>query len=219
MPSPGINGRQNRLQKRLRRPEGKLKSTGKWLYIHATLSALLRLNYAVCSRKVMAGHSINGRKHMSGISIRNLAAFGLITALLFGVSTVAKAQEPPPGVNAAKILEIKEKLGLSDEQVAKLKTLLESEKAELTPLVKKQLADLKTLDEKVKANAPDDELDPILDNMETRRQNIESAKSKYIGQARAILTPTQQAKVVLAGAVLKVNAFQNISQRWRGKVK
>jgi Spy/CpxP family protein refolding chaperone len=78
------------------------------------------------------------------------------------------------------------------------------------PLVKQQLADLKTLGQKVKANAPDAELSSILDKMESQRQSIETVKSKYIGEAREILTPTQQAKVVLGVAMWKGAALKKL---------
>jgi Spy/CpxP family protein refolding chaperone len=154
---------------------------------------------------------------MMGTSIKKLLGIVLTAALFLGSLGVAKAQEAPQASGAEKILQIKEKLGLSDEQVAKLKTMVQSEKAELAPMVKQQLADLKTLGEKVKANAPDAELSPILDKMEARRQNIESVKSKYIGEARTILTPTQQAKVVLGVAMWKGAALKKLGQKWRNK--
>jgi Spy/CpxP family protein refolding chaperone len=153
---------------------------------------------------------------MSGTSVRKLVVFGFIAAL-FSAWSAAMAQEPPQGSNAEKLLIIKDKLELSDDQVVQLKAMWNKEKAELAPLVKQQLADLKTLGEKVKAGAPDAELNPILDNMESRRQNIESVKSKYISQAREILTPTQQAKVVLGVAFWKGAALKKLGQKWRKK--
>jgi Spy/CpxP family protein refolding chaperone len=137
-----------------------------------------------------------------------LLAGGFIVGLFLSSVLVVRADDDPkPGdqggdaAGIGVIAKMKDKLGLTDDQVAKLKQLGESAKAEITPLWKQMGADLKALGEKVKAKAGDDVLKPLLDSINTDRQNLDAAKNKYIDQSRTILTPTQQAKMVIYEAM------------------
>lgn len=139
-----------------------------------------------------------------------------LAAVLFsGPVAVVKADEGNDGAQQA--LQMKDKLGLTDEQVAKLKALIEAEKAEYGPLVKQQMADLKTLGEKVKAGAPDAELKPLLDKLESQRQAIENAKTSHIDKARAILNPTQQAKITLVIVARRLAVLKHLVDMKKGK--
>ncbi len=96
------------------------------------------------------------------------------------------------------ILGMKDKLGLTGDQTDKLQALSDNEKKEMKPLFDQAAADLKTLVDKVKAGAKDDEIKAVLDTLSGDRQNIETARKKYTDSVRDILTPTQQAKIVIA---------------------
>ena len=148
-----------------------------------------------------------------GKSLRILTAGLLILAIGLGPARQALAQEASETTGAAKALELKQKLGLTDDQVSKLQAISASEKAEYTPLIQKGLADLKLLSDKIKAGAPDSEISPIIDSIEANRQAIEGAKTKYIVQVRAVLNPTQQGKVALAVAAVKLSVLQKLMQK------
>jgi Spy/CpxP family protein refolding chaperone len=113
---------------------------------------------------------------------------------------------------SAQALTMKDKLGLTDAQVTQLKALVAAEKAEYGPLVKQQLADLKVLGDQIKAKAPDDQVKTTMDRLENGRLAIAAAKTKYIGQAKAILNPTQQGKLLLAVVIVKLGALKKLAQ-------
>lgn len=140
---------------------------------------------------------------------RSLAV--LMMVILFAVPGLpAFADDMDSG--CAQALAMKDKLGLSEAQVAQLKTLVAAEKAEYGPLVKQQLADLKILGDQIKAKASDDQVKPTMDRLEAGRLSIEAAKTKYIGQAKAILNPTQQGKLLLAVVIVKLAALKKLSK-------
>lgn len=96
-----------------------------------------------------------------------------------------------------KIDKMKTKLGLTDDQVTKIKALKESRETETEPLHKQMKADMKTLAAKVKAKASEVDIKAALDAVRTDQENIETAKKKHMDQMEEILTPTQQAKFLL----------------------
>ena len=91
----------------------------------------------------------------------------------------------------------KEKLGLSDEQVSKLKDLFKSQMDIMKPLRDQMKIDMDTLQQKVDAKASDADLKKVLGTLSADRKNLDSARQKMEDQVRGILTPTQQAKFVL----------------------
>ena len=134
----------------------------------------------------------------------------LAVVLFTGSVVTVKAEGAGEDSVAGKAIKMKEKLGLTDEQVTKLKALVESERAIVGPMVKQQLADLKTLGVKTKAKAPDAELSPILDKLESGHRSLQSERNKYVDQARAILNPTQQAKITLYIAAKRLSILKHL---------
>jgi len=100
----------------------------------------------------------------------------------------------PRGMNIEKM---KDKLGLTDDQVTKLKTLFESQKDANKALRDQMKIDLDTLQQKVDSKASDGDLKKALDALSTDKKAMDANRQKMEDQARQILTPSQQAKMVL----------------------
>ncbi len=149
-------------------------------------------------------------------SLRMILA-GFLVLILLGPAGLLKAEEGGDATSVNKALELKEKLGLTDDQVAKLKVIAESEKAEYKPLILSGLADVKILGDKLKTGASDAELNPVVDRIEATRKSVEAAKTKYIAQVRTVLNPTQQSKLVVAVAVVKLAVLKKIIEMKKGK--
>src|SRR5271157_4931809 len=73
---------------------------------------------------------------------------------------------------ADRMIKMKDKLGLTDDQITKIRAQFDSSKAEFKTLGEKTRADMKIISEKLKAGAGDDVLKPLLDNLSTDRKNI-----------------------------------------------
>src|ERR1035438_3478785 len=95
--------------------------------------------------------------------------------------------------------ELKDGLGLSDEQLEKIKSAEELEKNEVGPLFKKLSSDLKILREKVKAGSKDAELKLVLETIKGNMRNLGESREKWEGIFDGLLTPLQQDKMILAG--------------------
>jgi len=93
---------------------------------------------------------------------------------------------------------MKDKLGLTDDQVAKLKTLFDSQREAGKPLMDQTKIDMDTLQQKVDTKASDVDLKKALDVLSGDRKAMEANRQKMEDQLRQILTPFQQAKWVLS---------------------
>ena len=137
----------------------------------------------------------------------------LLAAVLWGNAAFVGAgeQAPPAGdgpsamdqgmggmMGQDRLEKMKEKLGLSDDQVSKLKALFKSQRSVTKPLRDKLKSDMDDLQKKVDAKASDADLKKVLDSLSDDRKNLEAARQKMVDQIREILTPLQQAKFVLA---------------------
>ncbi len=134
--------------------------------------------------------------------INGLWMGSLIGILFVGTSWVVRAEEEGSmmgnekgGVN--QVEKMKEKLGLSDSQASKLKDLFKKQREDMTPLRDQMKIDMDTLQQKVDMKAPDSEIKKLLDKLDADRKGMESGREKMKDQLRAILSPTQQAKLVL----------------------
>ena len=98
---------------------------------------------------------------------------------------------------------MKEQLDLSDEQAAKILTILEQNEIILYPICKQLRADYSILKAKVGANAPDAELKEWIDSIKADWQKFRVAKKAEQEQIRAVLTLFQQAKQIMSLNSLK----------------
>lgn len=144
---------------------------------------------------------------------RKGAIFGTIMGLLFVISMISYAEQDGPGrgpgpgprpeggpgvYDGDRIIRMKDKLGLTEDQVNKIKALMESTGKNMEQLHKQVRDDMKALADKMDAKASDNELKSVLDNLNTDHQKIQDARKNVLEKMRAILTPTQQAKSILA---------------------
>ncbi len=139
---------------------------------------------------------------------------GLATAMFLGYG-LAKAQDqnPPaddqgsdhPAMQGGdhgdwgkdRIENLKDKLGLTDDQAAKLKEAFKKQMEANKPLRDQEKIDIDTLQQKVDAKASDSDIKDALDKLSADRKSMQSAQDNSMEKIRGILTPIQQAKWVL----------------------
>ncbi|HVZ81552.1 MAG TPA: Spy/CpxP family protein refolding chaperone [bacterium] len=133
--------------------------------------------------------------------ISGLALLGMLGAgLALADGTMGGGQDHPSwGKDGGKKLEMmQKKLDLTDDQVSKLKELYQGQKDANKSLRERLKADMKSLRDKVDAKASDSDLKSVLDSLSQDRQDLQAARQRMADKMRGILTPTQQAKMVLA---------------------
>ncbi|MGH7740235.1 MAG: Spy/CpxP family protein refolding chaperone [bacterium] len=99
------------------------------------------------------------------------------------------------GMAGHSIEKMKENLGLSDDQVGKIKDVFKDQMNQTKSVREDLKTQTKDLAEKLKAGAKDPELKSILDKIDQDKQDLASASHKRMEALRDILTPTQQAKM------------------------
>ena len=140
----------------------------------------------------------------------------LLALFLMGTVSWARADEAAAGDDAApmahadhgmdggmgmggKMMDrMKEKLGLSDSQVSQLKDMFKKTREENQSLRDQAKIDMDTLQQKVDSKASDSDLKNLLDKLQKDKDGLTAARKKVVDQMRDILTPTQQAKMVLS---------------------
>lgn len=150
---------------------------------------------------------------------KNFWLVTLMTAVLAGTSLTAYAQDDPapkgdpdqpamgrgmdnggPGggwMGGGHLGKLKEKLGLTDDQISKIKDLFKSQREAMTPLKDQMKIDMAILQQKVDTKASDGDLKKLLDKLDGEQKQMQASREKMKDQMRSILTPTQQAKFVL----------------------
>ena len=91
-----------------------------------------------------------------------------------------------------------ETLAPTKDQVTKLKALRESGKEAFKSLMEKEHGLMAKLNDQVVNKAADAEIQTTLNDLKTNRSAMKDQMEKMQDQKAAILTPTQQAKMVLA---------------------
>lgn len=146
-------------------------------------------------------------------SVRLFLNLALASTLFLGYSLVRAQDTNPPagdqsGDNSAmksdhgdwgekRMDHMKEKLGLTDDQAASLKTVFKKQMEANKPLRDQERIDIDTLRQKVDSKASDSDIKQILDKLKVDRKQLQEAQERSIEKIRSILTPTQQAKWVL----------------------
>ena len=135
----------------------------------------------------------------------------LSAALLFGAIQFVRADDSAPADNdsSAKMDKghgwdkgdhvgmWKEKLGLSDSQADKLKDLFNKQREETKILSDQMKVNMDTLKLKVDSKASDGEIKALLDSLSAGKKKLQAKRDGFIDQVKTILTPTQQAKLLL----------------------
>jgi Spy/CpxP family protein refolding chaperone len=93
--------------------------------------------------------------------------------------------------------KLKDRLGLTDVQIAQMRNLFKSQMEANQSLRDKMKIDMDTLKQKVDAKASDGDLKKVLDALSADRKTMEANRQKMEDKVRHILTPLQQAKMVL----------------------
>jgi len=140
-------------------------------------------------------------------------ALGLALVLVLGTALKAAAQEGDKqegdrnhsekswgdraGFGMGPMGRMKEKLGLTDDQAAKVKELFKRLGEETKPLREQAKIDMDTLRLKVDSKAPDSEIKKILEALTLDRKKMEEGRKKLQDQLALILTPTQRAKMIM----------------------
>lgn len=116
------------------------------------------------------------------------------------------------GMMGGHLDRLKEKLSLTDDQVSKLKDLFKGQMEANKPLRDQMKIDIDTLQQKVDMKASDGDIKKLLDKLDTEHKQMTDSREKMKDQLRSILTPTQQAKMVL-GMHMRGRGMMN---RWKG---
>lgn len=93
--------------------------------------------------------------------------------------------------------DMKKELGLTDDQVSKLKAIRESQKAAIKPLRDKQQELNQKLQGQVKNKASEADIQATLNEIRSNRKAMTDQIQQFHQQKEAILTPTQQAQIAV----------------------
>ncbi len=131
-----------------------------------------------------------------------MMALGLLAGLSTAAFVYAKgddAEGPKDRDHKSGMMgeRMKERLGLTDEQAAKLKELRGSNKKEMRALQDKVQDETTAIKRKLRDGAGDDVLKPLLDKLAADHEALQAKRKANMDKMRAILTPTQQAKFLV----------------------
>ncbi len=124
---------------------------------------------------------------------------GLIIAAVFCITLFSFADEGKKGEKeGGRLAKMQETLGLSDAQVSSIKDVFTDTWKNIEPLMKQRKADFESLKEKVNAGASDNDLTALIETLKSDQQKIMDVRKNEMEQIKAILTPAQQAKAIIA---------------------
>lgn len=98
---------------------------------------------------------------------------------------------------------LERRLGLSDDEAAKLRSAMQAHRQAMLPLRQKGRELMRTLARQVRSKAADADIQKTLDAMEQNRKDVQTATDKFQADV-AFLTPTQRAKLVLGAMRMKM---------------
>jgi len=125
-----------------------------------------------------------------------------------GTNPAAGPQGDP--MDGAWIDKAKDKLKLSDDQVTRLHKAVADEKNAVTPLQEDMKTQIHSLVQKLQSGAGDDALKPVLDQIDQDNQAFAADRQKTTEAFRDILTPTQQAKILLSMTVKRMKMMREM---------
>jgi Spy/CpxP family protein refolding chaperone len=111
----------------------------------------------------------------------------------------ARADEGKDGGRRGERIEkmMKERLRLSDDQSAKLKTAWTAEKATMKTLRERSKETARKLESEVRDLASEREIQATLDQLDANRKSMEDERQKLESSVASILKPSQRAKMRL----------------------
>ncbi|MBI4678847.1 MAG: periplasmic heavy metal sensor [Elusimicrobia bacterium] len=90
------------------------------------------------------------------------------------------------------------RLGLTEDQAKKMKEINKSRREAVSPLRKKLQEEMRNLRQLVRDEATDKEIQASLTRLQDSRKSMQAETEKFKGKLEAVLTPSQQAKMLLA---------------------
>jgi Spy/CpxP family protein refolding chaperone len=126
-------------------------------------------------------------------------SLGALTASAgaLGADDDASGPKDSPACSERKFNPLRERLGLSDEQAAKLKSVFEGERKAAAPLHDALRVNLEKLRWQVDAKAGSKDIAATLNLVEAIRKALNDAHDKVTASLAAILTPEQRARMLL----------------------
>lgn len=138
--------------------------------------------------------------------LQKLSKFLVILALgflgfvpVYGQSSMGPRPKHSPPPRPDQLEMMKKMLSLSDDQTSKLKALFEDENAQMKYLHSKVMDEIAVLQKKVDSKAPDKELLDSIGILMADQEKIEESQREVRTKMAAILTPLQQARLMLRG--------------------
>lgn len=127
---------------------------------------------------------------------------------------MGQGMDPDGGMMGGEHMDkMKEKLGLTDDQASKLKDLFKNQMEANKPLRDQMKIDMDTLQQKVDMKASDGDIKKLLDKLDGEQKQMQASRDKMKDQLRSILTPTQQAKMVLGMRQMGMGMME----KWKGR--
>jgi Spy/CpxP family protein refolding chaperone len=126
---------------------------------------------------------------------RIIVAVGL-ALLTSPIAIRAQAAEPAPAAPSGH--KRADKIGLTDDQKKKMDAIKASEKGEMKAVMEKRHELSQKLADQMDKNATDADLKVTLAALSSNRDAAESIEKKYRAQRQAVLTPKQQAEMVVS---------------------
>lgn len=111
---------------------------------------------------------------------------------------------------------MKKHLGLTDDQVAKLKAAMEARKSKDQPLREQMQGGMKKLGEQLRAKAADADISATLEQLKTARKSMREQEDAFVTSLESFLTPTQRAKMLM-GMIRRERGGGQGRGRWGGQ--
>jgi Spy/CpxP family protein refolding chaperone len=115
-------------------------------------------------------------------------------ALLLGALPLQFSSANDHPADSGKMMK---SLGLSADQTTKMKSVMDAQKTALKPLWDKQKDLMKKLKGQVDAKAGDSDIQATLSEIKSTHETMRTQMEQFQDQKAAILTPTQQAQMLL----------------------
>ena len=126
-----------------------------------------------------------------------IAAVGGIALLAAGPG-LGGENKPAPAKETQACRGRGGRLGLTDEQAQKMRELKKARKEAVAPLRKKLKEEMLTLREQVRDEEGDKNIQATLERLQGLNKSIQAENEKFKTKVQALLTPSQQAKLLLA---------------------
>ena len=156
------------------------------------------------------------------ISIKKGVLVSLAIFALLGIAAFSYSQEPVngPGFERGKgdtgkfmMDRMKERLGLSDDQVAKLKPLFISFRSNVSIVMKDKVKNEMDLRDELFIGGSDKDIKPLLDNVYADQAKMADIRKGFFESVKTILSPTQQAKCLM---MMKEQGRRGMDRMGRG---